>query len=61
MTERLKWWKERIDACADVNTVWGFVNNDYTGYAIGTCNRMKRLVGQPVRRPQAPDQGELFR
>ena len=60
-TERLKWWKRRIDTCKDVRTVWGFFNNDYTGYAIGTANRMKRLVGQQVRTPESPQQGDLFK
>ena len=59
-TERLQWWKRRIDACAAVHTVWGFFNNDYTGFAIGTANRMRRIVGQPVRRPEDPAQGQLF-
>jgi uncharacterized protein YecE (DUF72 family) len=60
VTERLQWWKRRVDACAGVQTVWGFVNNDYTGYAIETCNRMKRIVGQEVRMPEAQEQGKLF-
>ena len=59
-TERLEWWKERIGALEAVRTVWGFVNNDYSGYAVATCNRMKRLVGQPVRATSNPAQGELF-
>ena len=59
-TARMRWWKKRIEECNSVRTVWGFFNNDYTGYAIGTCNRMKRLVGQAVRVPESPEQGQLF-
>ena len=61
VTERLRWWKQRIEACAGVDTVWGFFNNDYAGYAIATCNRMKKLVGQDVRLPREPRQGQLFK
>ena len=59
-TDRLEWWKRRVERCRGVQTAWGFVNNDYTGYAVATCNRMKRLVGQPVKPLEAPEQGQLF-
>jgi uncharacterized protein YecE (DUF72 family) len=61
-TERLAWWKERLAKAAtpEVKTVWGLVNNDYSGYAVGTADRMKRLLGLPVREPQGPRQGQLF-
>ena len=59
-TERLAWWKQRVERCAGVTTVWGLVNNDYTGYAVATCNRMKRLVGQEVKPLESPAQGQLF-
>ena len=59
-TERLKWWKREIERCKDVQTIWGLFNNDYTGYAIGTANRMKRLVGMPVSKLEPPAQGRLF-
>ena len=61
VTQRLEWWREQISGLKEVRTVWGFVNNDYSGFAVATCNRMKRLVGQPVRAPTDPEQGELFR
>ena len=60
-TERLRWWKRRIDGCKNPHTVWGFFNNDYTGYAVGACNRMKRVVGHPVRMPENAAQGQLFK
>jgi uncharacterized protein YecE (DUF72 family) len=62
VTERLEWWKNRLTAAAtkDVKTVWGLVNNDYSGYAVGTANRMKRLLGLPVKELDDPRQGELF-
>ena len=60
VTDRLSWWKERVGRHKRVRTAWGMVNNDYTGYAIETCNRMKRLVGQPVKPLEPPGQGQLF-
>lgn len=52
LTDRLLAWKNRIEPLAPpVETVWGFFNNDYSGYSIATCNRMKRLLGQPVVEP----------
>jgi uncharacterized protein YecE (DUF72 family) len=48
--DRLAWWKEKLLAPTDetIADVFGFFNNDYAGYAIGTCERFKRLIGQPV-------------
>ena len=61
VTERLAWWKGRLDAAANrVETVWALVNNDYSGFAVATANRMKRLVGLPVKELDDPRQGELF-
>ncbi len=62
VTERLEWWKQRLDETAKtVDTVWGMVNNDYSGFAVATANRMKRLVGLAVKELEDPRQGELFR
>ena len=61
VTERLAWWTRRIEeSAAKVNTVWGLVNNDYSGYAVATANRVKGLVGLPVKESDDPSQGELF-
>jgi len=60
-TERLAWWKQRVERTAGVKTIWGLVNNDYTGYAVATCDRMKRLVGQDVKPLESPGQGQLFK
>ena len=61
VTERLEWWKRRLDNTAKgVETVWGLVNNDYSGFAIATANRMKQLAGLPVKELDDPRQGELF-
>ena len=63
VTERLTWWAKRIADAAKqrpVDAVWGFFNNDFAGYSVGTCNRFKAIVGQPVRRPTPQDRSELF-
>jgi uncharacterized protein YecE (DUF72 family) len=60
VTERLEWWKEKLLAVKGVDTVWGLMNNDYSGYAVETCNKMKRALGLPVVAPQGPRQGQLF-
>lgn len=68
-TERLKEWHERITRIdelhqmagpEEIKTAWGFFNNDYAGYAVGTCNRMRRIAGLPVRAPEDSRQGLLF-
>jgi uncharacterized protein YecE (DUF72 family) len=61
VSDRLMWWREQVDALAPrVKSVFGFFNNDYAGYAIGTCNRFKDLIGVPTREVRDPRQGELF-
>ena len=62
-TERLEWWERQIEKAttAEVKTVWGLMNNDYSGYAVATANRVKRLVGLPVKEVDDPRQGELFK
>jgi hypothetical protein len=40
--------------------VYGFFNNDFAGYSIGTCNRFKQMVGEEVIEVKDPRQGELF-
>jgi uncharacterized protein YecE (DUF72 family) len=48
-TERLNWWLGKIRETHDqVRELWGFFANDYAGYGIGTCERFKRLAGEPV-------------
>lgn len=58
---QLEWWWEYVQPhLSHVNTIYGFFNNDYAGHSPATCNRFKALVGQPIERPQLPQQGRLF-
>ena len=57
---RLNWWKKKLDAAltaAPVRTLWGFFNNDFSGYSVAACNHFKRLLALPVAEPD-PDAGQ---
>ena len=43
-----------------VTNVFGFFNNDYSGYSPATCNRFKRLLGVEAKEIRALQQGRLF-
>jgi uncharacterized protein YecE (DUF72 family) len=59
--ERLVWWKEQINAnLAGVQTVYGYFNNDYSGFAPATCNRFKTMLNLPTIDFHQPVQGRLF-
>ena len=61
MTPRLSWWWEQLQPHLDqVQTVYGFFNNDFAGYSPATCNRFKALVGLPIAASHTPQQGKLF-
>jgi uncharacterized protein YecE (DUF72 family) len=61
VTDRLLWWqKELQEKSGHVNSVWGYMNNDYTGYAIPACNRMKELLGLPTDPRDVLKQPSLF-
>lgn len=61
VNDSLDWWKAKLQRAAPkVKTILGFFNNDYAGYAPGTCNRFKAMLGLPVHEPQH-NQGRLFR
>jgi uncharacterized protein YecE (DUF72 family) len=72
VTPNLEWWKQELQRTCEaspasaggssaVRDVWGFFNNDYSGYSIATCRRFMRLMNLPV--PAEEDlagQGRLF-
>jgi uncharacterized protein YecE (DUF72 family) len=62
VTDRLTWWKQELQHLApDANTpIYGMFNNDYAGYALGTANRFRKLLGIASPAPTAGDKGELF-
>jgi uncharacterized protein YecE (DUF72 family) len=58
---RLTWWIEQVTHYLDrVQDVFGFFNNDYSGFAPATCNRLKGMFNLPTVNFQQPVQGQLF-
>lgn len=60
-TDELKLWYEQLSKVLDhITTVYGFFNNDYAGFAAGTCYRFKSIAGIPAKPFQPPQQDRLF-
>jgi uncharacterized protein YecE (DUF72 family) len=60
-TSQLKWWLQSIEALQPpVPDVFGFFNNDYAGYAAGTCQRFMLLAGIKEPGQDLPYQERLF-
>lgn len=58
---KLRWWWEQLQpALEQVEAVYGFFNDDFSGYAPATTNRFKAIAGLPVIEPEIPQQGTLF-
>jgi len=58
---RLTWWGEQIQHSLDhTRIVYGFFNNDYSGFAPATCNRFKIILDLPTVDYKQPVQGRLF-
>lgn len=61
VSEQLKWWKENIEQHLDaVDEIYGFFNNDYSGFAAGTCNEFRGMVGLGEVDFSQPRQDHLF-
>ena len=54
------WWQQIQGLSEGVEALFGFLNNDYAGFAAGTANRFKRIAGLPVEPFKPPQQGTLF-
>ena len=60
-SERLQAWHADILARSDgVGHVYGFFNNDYSGFSPATCNRFKALAGLPTTSATPPEQKRLL-
>jgi uncharacterized protein YecE (DUF72 family) len=58
---RLDWWKEQVQHYINkTQVVYGFFNNDYSGFAPSTCNRFKKLLNLPYIDFRQPVQSRLF-
>lgn len=54
------WWQHIQVFLGRVDTLYGYFNNDYAGFAAGTANRFKRIAGLPFKTLKPPQQGTLF-
>jgi uncharacterized protein YecE (DUF72 family) len=60
-TSQLKWWLHEIHPFLEkVPVVYGFFNNDYAGFAAGTCKRLLLLAGLDDKEQELPFQERLF-
>ncbi len=60
ISEQLNWWLDLILSYSkNVKQVYGFFNNDYTGFAAGTCKRFMQIAGL-IEENELPYQERLF-
>lgn len=60
-TPQLEEWRSRIsEHLHSVDSVYGFFNNDYSGFAPATVNRFRPMVGLPPADFSPPHQERLF-
>jgi uncharacterized protein YecE (DUF72 family) len=60
-TPELRQWHQHLQPHLDqVNDVYGFFNNDYSGYSPATCKRFKNIVGLEQKEIRSYRQGRLF-
>jgi uncharacterized protein YecE (DUF72 family) len=60
-TRELESWQQLMEtATTNIQTVYGFFNNDYAGFAPGTANRLKNQMNLPATQFQPAQQGKLF-
>lgn len=59
-TPQLVWWRDQIEPyLGQVRDIYGFFNNDYAGFAAGTCLKFKRILGM-IGESANLVQGRLF-
>ena len=60
-TVQLAAWGERIQSSAlGLQDIYGFFNNDYSGFPPQTANRFKKIVGLSTQEFEPPRQATLF-
>jgi uncharacterized protein YecE (DUF72 family) len=60
-SEQLLWWLKAIRVFeTDIPITYGFFNNDYAGFAAGTCKRFMFLAGLMDEEQNPPYQERLF-
>ena len=57
----LSWWHQYLVTYQEnINSVFGFFNNDYAGFGVGSCHKFKELAGLPAPDFRPHQQGRLF-
>jgi uncharacterized protein YecE (DUF72 family) len=60
-TDELRWWLDTIRSISkQIPTIYGFFNNDYAGFAAGTCKRFNLLADLGNEEIDTPYQSRLF-
>jgi uncharacterized protein YecE (DUF72 family) len=54
------WWKWMRSSSERVKSAYVFVNDDYSGHAPASANRLKEMMGLPVVKPDIPKQMRLL-
>lgn len=55
-----QWWERIKEHINDLDAIYGFFNNDYSGHAPATCHKFKKIVGLPTKNMIPPQQKSLF-
>jgi uncharacterized protein YecE (DUF72 family) len=56
----LEWWWQWIRSQAEmVQSVYAFINDDFSGYAPASVNKLKGIIGLPTVEPDLPKQMKL--
>ena len=57
-TAELQKWHAQLNRFS--GNIFGYFNNDYSGYSPEACRKFKQMLGIPAELPQNPVQGTLF-
>lgn len=61
VSPQLEWWWQWIRSQAEmVQSVYVFINDDFSGYAPASVNKLKGIIGLPTVEPDLPKQMKLF-
>jgi uncharacterized protein YecE (DUF72 family) len=56
-SSQLEWWWDQIQPHLNhIKAFYGFFNNDYAGFAAGTCKKFMKVIGLPVQENIYPEQ-----
>jgi len=60
-SDQMRRWLDTIQSIGEnIHEIYGFFNNDYAGFAAGSCFRFKNIAGFTAEAEDLPIQGRLF-